>query len=102
MRRPLGSWIVWVILYRPGLAVDSHESRVPGNPNITGGILSKAVPSELRPCDWVVRPSGRARVHLAYLQAPRIHVPNVSIVTEGRIVESALAVRDRRSVVFGE
>ena len=100
MRRPLGFRIVRVILYRSGLAVDAHKTRVPGGPDVPAGVLRKAVPSKLRSRQRVVRPGGRARVHFADLQAPRVDVPNISILAEVRVVEAALAARERWNVVL--
>src|SRR3977135_1854490 len=48
----------------------------------------------------VVRPGGRPRVHFADLQAPRVHVPNIPILAEVRVVEAALAARERWNVVL--
>src|SRR6202011_2805520 len=100
VRRPLGLRIVWIIFKFSGFAVNAHKSRVPGNPDVSAGILSKAVSSKLRPGRRVVGPSSRARVHFTDLQAARIDVPNVSIFAEVRVVESALAIRERRNVVL--
>src|SRR6202022_355693 len=85
-----------------GLTVDSHESRVPGNPNVTAGVLCEAVPSELRPRKSVIRPRRRAGVHLSDLQTPSVDVPDVSILAEVCIVESALAIWERWNVVLDE
>src|SRR5882762_1719111 len=100
--RLLGFRIVRIIFYFSGFAIDSHKSGVPGGPDISTGILNKAVPSKLRSRKRVVRPGGGARVHLADLQAARVDVPNVSILAEVRVVESALSFGQGRNVILDE
>jgi rRNA processing protein Krr1/Pno1 len=56
----------------------------------------------LRAGDRVVGPGGRARIHFADLQTARVHVPNVSILAQVRVVESAVALRERRNVILDE
>ncbi len=58
--------------------------------------------SKLRPTNRVIRPRGRARIHLADLQAARVHIPNIAILAQVRVVESAVPFRQRRNVILNK